>query len=151
MIFLFIHMFTSACVLIFCVIVLLLLNNQSSTKMKCDVRASPFLIAILPLLLCSLTRFSHFHNNVFIYFYISIKSIIPSLSWEHDWEGIDEKEIWNWFFVRRALLLHTCAHADAAILMCVYVCIHHSQHFLIGENMYAFSRWKNSYLNNLIN
>lgn len=70
MIFLFIHMFTSACVLIFCVIVLLLLNNQSSTKMKCDVRASPFLIAILPILpLC----FAHFHNNVFIYFYISIK------------------------------------------------------------------------------
>lgn len=79
MIFLFFHMFTSACVLIFCVIVLLLLNNQSSTKMKCAVRASPFLIAILPLPLYALSRFSHFHNNVFIYFYISIKSIIPSL------------------------------------------------------------------------
>lgn len=75
MIFLFIHMFTSACVLIFCVIVLLLLNNQSSTKMKCDVRASPFLIAILPILpLC----FAHFHNNVFIYFYISSSPLARS-------------------------------------------------------------------------
>lgn len=80
MIFLFIHMFTSACVLIFCVIVLLLLNNQSSTKMKCDVRASPFLIAILPILpLC----FAHFHNNVFIYFYISIKVFSLPLARSH--------------------------------------------------------------------